>query len=68
MAEIRATSPSLCAAAVMGVHGIPCIGSGPGKEVFAHAATEQVSVEHFLRAAARYAAFPGVHASAVSPR
>jgi putative selenium metabolism hydrolase len=47
--------------AVMGMHGIPCIGFGPGNEVFAHMATEQVPVEHLVKAAAWYAAFPGVY-------
>jgi len=47
--------------AVMGMHGIPCIGFGPGNEVFAHMATEQVPVGHLVRAAAWYAAFPGAY-------
>ena len=47
--------------AVMGMHGIPCIGFGPGNEVFAHMATEQVPVEHLVKAAAWYAAFPGAY-------
>ena len=51
--------------AVMGMHGIPCIGFGPGHEVFAHMATEQIPVEHLVKAAAWYAAFPGAHAAAV---
>ncbi len=48
--------------AVMGLHGIPCIGFGPGNEVFAHMATEQIPVEHLVKAAAWYAAFPGAYA------
>ena len=44
--------------AVMGMHGIPCIGFGPGNEVFAHMATEQIPVEHLVKASAWYAAFP----------
>ena len=47
--------------AVMGMHGIPCIGFGPGNEIFAHMATEQIPVEHLVKAAAWYAAFPGVY-------
>ena len=47
--------------AVMGMHGIPCIGFGPGNEVFAHMATEQIPVEHLVKAAAWYAAFPGLY-------
>lgn len=45
--------------AVMGTHGIPCIGFGPGNEVYAHMATEQIPVEHLVKATAWYAAFPG---------
>src|ERR1035437_1272306 len=49
--------------AVMGMHGIPCIGFGPGDEIYAHMATEHVPVEHLVRAAAWYAAFPMVYMS-----
>jgi putative selenium metabolism hydrolase len=51
--------------AVMGMHGIPCIGFGPGNEVFAHMGTEQIPVEHLVRAAAWYAAFPGAYTARV---
>jgi len=51
--------------AVMGMHGIPCIGFGPGSEVFAHMATEQIPVEHLVKAAAWYAAFPGAYSAAI---
>jgi len=44
--------------AVMGMHGIPCIGFGPGNEVYAHMATEHIPVEHLVKAAAWYATFP----------
>lgn len=47
--------------AVMGMHRIPCIGFGPGNEIFAHMATEQVPVEHLVKAVAWYAAFPGAY-------
>jgi len=46
--------------AVMGMRGIPCIGFGPGNEVHAHMATEQIPIDHLVKAAAWYAAFPGV--------
>jgi putative selenium metabolism hydrolase len=49
--------------AVMGMHGIPCIGFGPGNEIYAHMATEQIPVEHLVKAAAWYAAFPGVYST-----
>jgi putative selenium metabolism hydrolase len=44
--------------AVMGLHGIPCIGFGPGNEIYAHMATEHIPVEHLVKASAWYAAFP----------
>ncbi len=47
--------------AVMGMHGIPCIGFGPGNEIHAHMATEQIPVEHLVKAVAWYALFPLVH-------
>ncbi len=50
--------------AVMGMHGIPCIGFGPGNEIFAHMATEQIPVEHLVKAAAWYAAFPAAYCGA----
>ena len=46
--------------AVMGMHGIPCIGFGPGNEIHAHMATEQIPVDHLVKASAWYAAFPSV--------
>ncbi len=49
--------------AVMGMHGIPCIGFGPGNEIYAHMATEQIPVDHLVKAAAWYAAFPGAYGS-----
>jgi acetylornithine deacetylase/succinyl-diaminopimelate desuccinylase-like protein len=36
--------------------GIPCLGLGPGNEVYAHAPNEACPVEHLSRAAAFYAA------------
>jgi putative selenium metabolism hydrolase len=50
--------------AVMGMHGIPCIGFGPGNEVYAHMATEQIPVDHLVKASAWYASFPEVYLSA----
>jgi putative selenium metabolism hydrolase len=49
--------------AVMGMHNIPCIGFGPGNEIYAHMATEQVPIEHLVKASAWYAAFPSVYCS-----
>ena len=42
---------------ICGIHGIPCIGMGPGNEVYAHAANEATEIEHLTKAAAFYAAF-----------
>lgn len=47
--------------AVMGMHGIPCIGFGPGDEIYAHMATEQIPIEHLVKAMAWYALFPLMH-------
>lgn len=40
---------------IAGKFGIPCIGFGPGNEVFAHAANEECPVEHLSFATAFYA-------------
>lgn len=42
--------------AIAGIHGIPCLGLGPGDEVHAHAPNEATPVEHLTQAAAFYAA------------
>jgi putative selenium metabolism hydrolase len=41
--------------AIMGMFGIPCIGLGPGNEVYAHAPNEACPVDHLSKAAAFYA-------------
>lgn len=43
--------------AIMGIHGIPCIGFGPGHEKEAHAPNEWTPVEHLVKATAFYAQF-----------
>lgn len=45
------------AVAIAGMNNIPCIGLGPGNEVFAHAPNESCPVEHLSGASAFYAAF-----------
>ncbi|MEN8007062.1 MAG: YgeY family selenium metabolism-linked hydrolase [Candidatus Krumholzibacteriota bacterium] len=45
--------------AIMGLHGVPCFGFGPGREDVAHSANEHVPTEDVLTACAFYAAFPG---------
>ena len=44
--------------AICGMHGIPCVGFGPGDEVMAHAPNERIPIEHLVKACAFYAAFP----------
>lgn len=44
--------------AIMGIHGIPCVGFGPAHETYAHSVNDQIPVEHLVKAAAFYAAFP----------
>jgi putative selenium metabolism hydrolase len=41
--------------AIAGMHNIPCLGLGPGNEVYAHAANEACPVEHLSGASAFYA-------------
>jgi len=47
--------------AVMGMHKIPCIGFGPGNEIYAHMATEQIATKQLVKAIAWYAMFPLVY-------
>lgn len=44
--------------ATAGLHDIPSIGFGPGNEIYAHAVSEQIPVEHLVKAAQFYAIFP----------
>jgi putative selenium metabolism hydrolase len=46
--------------AICGKHNIPCIGFGPGNEVYAHAPNEAVPIEHLEKASAFYAFLPYV--------
>jgi len=41
--------------AIMGMHKIPCVGFGPGNEIYAHAPDEFCPVEHLSAASAFYA-------------
>jgi putative selenium metabolism hydrolase len=43
---------------INGLHGVPCLGFGPGREEVAHTRDEYVPVEDVVRACAFYAAFP----------
>ena len=44
--------------ATMGMMGVPTLGFGPASEIHAHAVTDQIPVDHLVRAAAFYAGFP----------
>jgi putative selenium metabolism hydrolase len=50
----------------MGLMGVPTIGFGPGEEEVAHSVGERVPIEHLVKAAMFYAAFPGVYASTIA--
>ena len=54
--------------AVMGMHQIPCIGFGPGNEIYAHMATEQIETGQLVKAVAWYALFPLVYSSSNKSR
>jgi putative selenium metabolism hydrolase len=43
--------------AIAGIHGIPCIGFGPGDEVMAHAPNEKVAIDDLVKASAFYALY-----------
>jgi putative selenium metabolism hydrolase len=58
-AEVSRWNFSTNGVAIMGLHGVPCFGFGPGQESVAHSANEHVPVEDVLTACAFYAAFPG---------
>jgi putative selenium metabolism hydrolase len=44
--------------AICGKHGIPCMGFGPGNEVYAHAPNEAIPIDHLTKASAFYAFLP----------
>jgi len=44
--------------ATAGMFGIPTIGFGPGNEIHAHSPSDQVSIDHLVKAAAMYAYLP----------
>jgi putative selenium metabolism hydrolase len=44
--------------ALSGKHGIPCIGFGPGNEIYAHAPNEAIPIDHLTKASAFYAFLP----------
>ncbi len=47
--------------AVSGIHGIPCIGFGPGREKWAHAPNERMEIAQLVTAALFYAGYPRIY-------
>lgn len=43
---------------ICGRHGIPCIGFGPGNEIYAHAPNEKTPIDHLEKAAEFYTLVP----------
>ena len=43
--------------------GIPCVGFGPAAEEVAHTVNDSVPIEHLVKCAAMYAAFPNTYCS-----
>ncbi len=60
--EISRWNFSTNGVAIMGLHGVPCIGLGPGPEELAHHADEHCPVDHVVQACAAYAALPAAWA------
>jgi putative selenium metabolism hydrolase len=56
--EIGTWTFSTNCVAICGVHGIPCIGFGPGDEDKAHAPNEHTRVDDLVKASAFYAMLP----------
>jgi len=48
----------------MGMNKIPCLGFGPANEIHAHQVEDQVPITDLTKAAAFYAAFPGIYTAA----
>lgn len=45
---------------IAGMYGIPCVGFGPAEEAVAHTVNDRVPIDHLIKCAAFYAAFPTV--------
>lgn len=54
------------AVSIAGMFGIPCVGFGPAFEKVAHTVQDSVPIEHLVRCAAFYAAFPETYCQANS--
>lgn len=49
--------------AIAGIFGIPCVGFGPAEEDVAHTVNDRVPIEHLVKCAAFYAAYPEIYCS-----
>ncbi len=49
--------------AIAGLFGIPCVGFGPAEEEMAHTVNDRVPIEHLVKCAAFYAAYPEIYCS-----
>jgi putative selenium metabolism hydrolase len=58
-AEVSRWNFSTNGVTITGLHGVPCLGFGPGREEAAHSANESVPVADLVTACAFYAALPG---------
>jgi putative selenium metabolism hydrolase len=58
-AEVSRWNFSTNGVTIMGLHGVPCLGYGPGREEIAHMANEYVPVADVVTACAFYATLPG---------
>lgn len=54
--------------AVAGMFGIPCVGFGPASEDVAHTVNDSVPIEHLVKCAAFYAAFPNAYCDGATVR
>ncbi len=52
---------------IAGMFGIPCVGFGPAPEEVAHTVNDSVPIEHLVRCAAFYAAFPQAYCETAAP-
>ncbi|MFQ5490792.1 MAG: YgeY family selenium metabolism-linked hydrolase, partial [Phycisphaerae bacterium] len=53
---------------IAGLFDIPCVGFGPAAESVAHTVNDSVPIEHLVKCAAFYAAFPNVYCRQPAPR
>jgi acetylornithine deacetylase/succinyl-diaminopimelate desuccinylase-like protein len=52
---------------IAGMFGIPCVGFGPAPESVAHTVNDSVPIEHMVKCAAFYAAYPATYCE-VTPK